>query len=135
MFVCLFLKYIIKLQYYASSHYRVQWFFSYAFQNDHHNKSSYDISPQRYYLVIDYIPHTVHLIPMTHLFCKWKFVSLYLPHLFLSSPTPSLVTICLFSVSVTLFLFCNVYSFVLFLDSTFKWNDTVFVFLCLAYFT
>ena len=30
----------------------------------------------------DYVPHTVHFIPMTHLFCNWKDVPLNLPHLF-----------------------------------------------------
>ena len=31
----------------------------------------------------DYIPHTVHFIPMTHLFCNWKLIPLNLLHLFL----------------------------------------------------
>ena len=30
----------------------------------------------------DYVPHTVHFIPMTHLFCNWKDVPFNLPHLF-----------------------------------------------------
>ena len=72
------------------------------------------ICRQRYYIIIDYIPHTVHFIPVTHLLCSWKFVPLNRPHPFLSSPHPSLATTCLFSVSITLFLFCYVYSFVLF---------------------
>ena len=42
------------------------------------------------------------------------------------SPSSSLATTCLFSVSITLFLLC---SCVLFLDSTYNWNHTVFDFL------
>lgn len=33
-----------------------------------------------------YIPHTVPFIPMTQLFCYWKFMPLNLPHPFLYSP-------------------------------------------------
>ena len=40
---------------------------------------------QRYYIITDCLPHTVHFIPMTHLFCNWKSVPLNLPHLCLSS--------------------------------------------------
>ena len=40
---------------------------------------------QRYYITINSVPHTVHLIPVLHLFCNWKFVPLNLPHIFLSS--------------------------------------------------
>ena len=38
-------------------------------------------------------------------------------------------------VSKTLFLFCYTGSLASFLDSTYKWNHRVFVFLCLTYFT
>ena len=41
---------------------------------------------QRYDLIFYYIPHTVPFIPMTQLFCNWKFMPLNLPHLFLYSP-------------------------------------------------
>ena len=37
---------------------------------------------ERYYIIIDYIPHTVHTQDS---FCNWKLVPLNLPHLFLSS--------------------------------------------------
>ena len=49
------------------------------------------VSMLRYCTVTDYIPHTVHFIPVTHLFCNWKFVP-NLPYLCLSSlhPLPSL---------------------------------------------
>ena len=51
---------------------------------------------------------------MTHLFCNWKFVTLHFPSIYFSLHPfpPHLATICLFTVSVTLFLFC---SFVVFL--------------------
>ena len=54
----------------------------------------------RYYLVIDYIPHSVHFNPGTHLFCNWKFVTPNFPHLFRSLPTPVIMF-----VSLTMFLF------------------------------
>ena len=37
-----------------------------------------------------YITHSEHFITLAHLFCKWKFVFLILPHLFLFSPNSSL---------------------------------------------
>ena len=72
-----------------------------------------------------YSPHcTLH--PLTHLICKWKFVLLNLPYLFISSPNPT--PLCLFSVSLSLFLFCYVCPLFCFLDSTYNWNSMVFVF-------
>ena len=67
---------------------------------------------------------------MTHLFCYWKFLSLNLPHLFLSFPHPfcPLATICF--MYVWLFLFSYVCLFC-FLDFTYKWNYTIFVVLWL----
>ena len=44
------------------------------------------VTMQRYYIMIDNIPHTVHIIPMTHLCCNWTVVPLNLPYLF--SPLP-----------------------------------------------
>ena len=35
------------------------------FQNDHHDKSSYRLSPYSYYSVTVYIPYMVYYIPMT----------------------------------------------------------------------
>lgn len=32
------------------------------------------IALQRYYVIIDYIPHSVHFITASHLFCNWKLV-------------------------------------------------------------
>ena len=62
--------------------------------------------------------------------------SLYLLILYpyLAPSLSPLVTTSLFSISVSLFLFCYIHSFY-FLDSTYKWYHTVFVFLCLTYFT
>ena len=58
--------------------------------------------------------HTVHFIPVTHLFCNWKFVPLNLTHLLLSSPHPSskhLFVLCIYnSFFVLLCLFiCSVF--------------------------
>ena len=44
----------------------IQYF--YTFQTDHHDKFIYNMSPyKRYYVVIDYIPHTVYFISMLFL--------------------------------------------------------------------
>ena len=43
------------------------------------------VTIQRYYIAIDYIVHTVYFIPVTHLFCNWKFIPLNFLHLFHSS--------------------------------------------------
>ena len=57
----------------------------------------------------------------THLFGNWKLVLLHLLYLFHSSSTPSpLETTYLFSVSMSLFLFCYIWSFCL-LDFIHKW--------------
>ena len=40
------------------------------------------ICHQSYYNIIDYIPHVAHFIPVTHLFCNWKFI----PHTLPKSP-------------------------------------------------
>ena len=67
-----------------------------------------------FFLFIDSIPHTVHFLSVIYLFCKWNFLPLNLPQLFLFSPTLfPLGTIDLFSVSISLFL-SYVCSFVLF---------------------
>ena len=72
-------------------------------------------------------------LPMTRLHLKC--VPLNLTHLFISFP-------CLLpfwqpaSLSLYLWLcFCYVCSLFCFLDSIYKWNHTVYVFLCLVYFT
>ena len=64
---------------------------------------------------------------MSHLFCNWKVVLLNVPHLLLlQSPAP-LANTCLFSKSITVsILFVHLFYC---LDSTFKWNYTVSVFL------
>ena len=69
---------------------------------------------------------------MTHLFCSWEFVPINFSHLFHSSPyTLFLAITCLLSVSMNLFLFCYVssFDFFFFLDSMYKQNHMVFVFL------
>ena len=48
------------------------------------------VTRQRYYIIINYIPHTVHFIPVRHLFCNWKFVTLYSFTFSAYLPTPLL---------------------------------------------
>ena len=113
------------MQYYIS--------FRSTIQNDtfvHHGRvttvSLVSICHWSYHSVTDYILYAVHDIPKTYLFSNWKLV----PPLNLFHPTP-LATTSLSSVSLRLFLFCCIYWFC-FLDSTYKWNHAIFVFLCLA---
>ena len=54
---------------------------------------------------------------MTHLFCNWKFVLLYLPYLFLSSPQSPPSDNHLFVLCTYNSVFCDVCSFAL----LFKW--------------
>ena len=83
-------------------------------------------------IVIDYIPHTVHFITMTHLFCNWNFIPLNLPYLFFSSPNPIPLEItCLFSASITISVLLHLFICFVFLNSPYKWNHTVFVFVWL----
>ena len=42
------------------------------------------VTIQSYYIIIDGISHIAQFIPVTHLFCNWKFVHINLPHLFLN---------------------------------------------------
>ena len=78
--------------------------------NDRHLPLVVYVTIQRYSIGIDYIPHLVHRIRVTHIFCSWKFVPVNLPHGFLSSlhPLPSgnpLFVLCIYnSVSVLLYL-------------------------------
>ena len=103
----------------------------YIFLNDHHDEPSLlSVTLQRCSVIYtDYIPRFVQLIPVTHLFSNWKFAPCNLPHLILSSSRPHASSNYLFSVCMTLLLFCCVCSFVLFLDLTYQWSHTVFVFI------
>ena len=53
------------------------------------------------FILIECIPHTVHFIPVTHLFCNWKFIPL-ISHFFLSPA--HLSSGSHLSVSVTLYV-------------------------------
>ena len=54
---------------------------------------------------------------------------------FIPAPPYPLVTVSLFSISVTLFLFVNKLICTIFLDSTYKQYHMIFARLCLTYFT
>ena len=85
-----------------------------------------------YDIIINSIPHPVHFIPVTHLSCNWKLRSS-------QSPSPISLIPChpsLWQPQVcVLYLWVHFWVFFVFLDSTCKWNHTVFVFLSLTYFT
>ena len=89
------------------------------------------ISPYSYYKILSILVLCIIFLWLIYFITG----SLYLlmPFTYLVSfPTPSLLeTTSLFSGSMSLFVF---YLFC-FLDSIYKWRPTVFVFLCLTYFT
>ena len=121
---------IIELEQYSFLvHNIVIWYFC-TFQNDHHDKSSLlSATAQRYYIIIDYIPHTVWLICLLT-------ESLYLLiSLTYFSPPPTsgsyLFVLCTYDSVFCLVMFVHLLCF---LDSNYKWNHTVFVLLCLTYF-
>ena len=84
--------------------------------------SSYKyVAIQSYCIVVGYTLHTAHFIPVTHLFCNWKFVPPNLPHLFLPSPMPlpsgnHLFVLCTYNC----FCFAIFVYLVCFLDSSCK---------------
>ena len=70
---------------------------------------------QRYYIVTDYIPHSVHFIPVTHLFCNWKFVPINLNYQFPPHKAIPYGNHLFFSLHlIALFLYFYVCSFVFF---------------------
>ena len=89
----------------------------------------WSVTKVRYYIVVHCIPHIEHFMFMTHLFYSWHFVPQSpSPFTFVSSPPPLWLTLVS---SLYLYVcFCFVTFFHLFfLDSTYKWNRTVFVIL------
>ena len=85
----------------------------YTLKDDHHNKSTNHLSPYKVFIIFLAVMGNIsmlHIILMNYLFYKWKFMSLILPHLLHSilSPTPIFYAYMyhLFSVSVSVFLFC-----------------------------
>ena len=130
LFVCFWS--IIDLQHYVSSGCTVQWFNISIHFKMIATINLLSVIIQIYYIFIDYIPHTVYFIPMTHLFCNWKFVPLNLPHLFLSSPhlfplwKPPVCSLYIWLCFVmSLHLFC-------YLDSTI-WVKSYGIFLSLSH--
>ena len=101
-------------------------------------RSLVTICHQISYTTIDCMPHAVHFIPVTHLFCNWKFVPLNFSLLYHFFSTPisfgSHIHICSLNlwVSFCLVIFIHLFSF---LDSVCEWNHMVFVFPCLTSFT
>ena len=97
----------------------VLWYF-YTFQNDHHD-NLVTICHYTKILHIYWLHSTLYFIPVTHLFCSWKFVPLNLPHLLLSFPYPPasnhLFVLWIYGSVSILFVMC-VHLFC-FLDSTY----------------
>ena len=99
----------------------------YRLWNDH-NKS---VPIQSYYTIIDHIPYAVYYIPVAKYFITIASQT-PIPSLLYPCPPRPLATTSLFSISVSLFLFCRYVDLCQILDS--KWYNMVFVFLFLTYF-
>ena len=85
------------------------------------------VSIQIYYVFIEYVSHTVHFIPVTGSLYLLISLTSSFPPPFSSHPTAIyLFVLCIYN---SVFLFCNICSFVLFLDSTYTWNHIIFVLL------
>ena len=46
------------------------------------------VTTQKYYVTSDYISYSICYIPVSHLFCNWKFVPLFPSPLLPTSPPP-----------------------------------------------
>ena len=74
----------------------VNWYF-YTLWNDHHDKSSYQLSSYSYYNIIDYLSFAVHYISMTYFVTGSLYPLILLPFFPIPSPlSPFLATIRLF---------------------------------------
>ena len=87
------------------------------------------------YSIDHYSHHALYYIPISYLFYNLKCVPFHSLHPFHPPPPPTTDS------HQSAFCICN-YELVFFLsclggggDSTYKWDHTVFVFLCLTYFT
>ena len=102
-----------------------------------HDKSGYHLAPHEVITVLLTIFSMLYITSPWHYFITGSFYLLILFTYFACSPTPTcsgnyqFASYIYESVSV---LFCLGFLFC-FVDSTCKWSHTVFVFLCLTYFT
>ena len=110
--------------------------YCYALQNDHQDKSSYHpVSYKAINLLHITLTHIINFILLIYSFCNWKFVFINLPYYLYSLSTHfhsgnHLLVHCIYG-----FVSVFVGFFICFLDSRYKWNQGVFVFLCMTYFT
>ena len=107
----------VDIQHHVSSCYRTEWFaISVHFKLITATSLVTICHHARIYKVINYILLTLYFMPVTHLFCSWKFAPLNLPYPFPPSPLTYLF------MSVTLFKCC----WFVHLYSTYKWNQTIY---------
>ena len=85
----------------------------------------YYLSNFQIYNIVNYSHHAVHYISWWFIYLITRSVYLFTPSPICQAPTPALPATNL-NVLFLWVLFC-------FLDSTYKWDHTVFVFLCLIY--
>ena len=132
LWVSLFLKYNqpTTLHYFLLYNIVIQYL--YTFQNDHH--AVCDLSPCENIIELLTVFPTLLFIPVTNL--QLEVCSLNLDNLFLSSFHPSQLwepLVCFMYLQLCLCLVMFVHLF--FLDSTYKGNRTIFVFLCMTHVT
>ena len=124
---------IFDLQYYMSFMCTAKQFF-YIINN--HLKKSSDYSSPIKLLQYYWLYPLCYILHAHNLFYSWKFLLLNLLSLFCPTPTPfpSNNHRYVFSICGFLSILLLIYLFY-FLDSTYRWNQTVFVFLFLFCFT
>ena len=105
--------------------------YSYTLPNDHDSNSSYNLPPYNVIIILLTIFAMLYII-MSYLFYNWMFLPVNLSHLLYSSfpPLPSDSTSFFLCIWVCFCFIMFAHLFV-FLESTYKWNHTVFFFLWL----
>ena len=85
-----------------------------------------------FYRILDIVP--VLFLVLIYFIYSSMYMLTPNPNLSLPSLAP-LVTLSLFSMYVSLYLFCEKSILFFFLDSTKKWHHMIFIFFCLTYLT
>ena len=124
---------VIDIQYSFQAYHIVVWQL-FTLGNDFQDKSSKHWSPHKVTLILLTVFPMLYITSMPYLLYDRSLHPL-ITFMYLVQPLPlsPLANTSLFSVSVNQFRFVTFIHLFCFLDSTHKWDHTVFVFLCLTY--
>ena len=105
------------------------WYF-YILRNDHHDKSSYHLSPYKVMTILLTIFSMLYISSLWLIYFVTGSLYLLIPITYFTSPVwqPHFCSLYLW----VCFCFVLFFHLFCFLNSTYKWNQTVFVFLCLV---